>query len=91
MSLFFLFLEERKAVAPIGDKVLQNGEIFCPSVRQSVIHWIWGPHGPESWRAQKEAWLNEPKAWLAGPEACLAGPEAWLAWPEALLADKTVE
>ena len=69
ISSFFVLLEESRAAASIGDKVLYFGDF--PFVHWS-IHSSFVIYS-QTWQAGPEDWLAGPEAWLAGPEDRLAG------------------
>ena len=52
--LFIVFFEGSRAAASIGDEVVYNGEIFCPSVRLSVVQRR--VDGFDNTRLQTENW-----------------------------------
>ena len=45
-NILLVCMRGSRAAAPIGDKGLQNGEIFCLSVCLFVLGVSWAPYGP---------------------------------------------
>ena len=77
-KIFGQFLGSSWAAAPVGDKVLYNGEKFRPSVRP--------PSGPQTPLAGLYTSLAGPRTSLVDPHTSLAGPLMALAVPPIILA-----
>ena len=85
ISSFFVLLEESRAAASIGDKVLYFGDFLFVhwSIHSSFVIYsqTWQAGLRTGWLALRPGWLGLRTGWLGLRSGLLAEPETWLARP----------